>query len=70
MKKAEQNTFTEEVVKEKKKYLPPKMEVTIVEMESSVAVGSAKVQFDGENTAELPMVEAWEEKKDQQFWDF
>ncbi|MDV3837633.1 hypothetical protein CMU32_12205 [Elizabethkingia anophelis] len=41
--------------KEKKKYVPPTIEVCIVEMEQNIAAGSATTNTEG------PQVEIWED---------
>lgn len=54
----------------KKKYVPPKIELTIIELEYSLAAGSAELKIGGDTGNEVPKVEDWVEKKDDKFWDF
>lgn len=54
----------------KKKYVPPKIELTIIELEYSLAAGSAELKIGGETGNGVPKVEDWVEKKDDKFWDF
>lgn len=54
----------------KKKYVPPTIELTIIELEYSLAAGSAELKIGGETENSAPKLEDWTEKKDEQFWDF
>ncbi|WP_270088426.1 hypothetical protein [Sphingobacterium sp. SYP-B4668] len=55
-------------MEKKKKYVPPKIELAIIELESSVAAASAQIVL--EKNGVTPQIEDWEEKKDEKFWDF
>ncbi|TDS08932.1 hypothetical protein [Sphingobacterium paludis] len=47
----------------KKFYVPPVIEMTLVEMEQGIVVGSAIVKVGSANSQDVPQVEDWEDQQ-------
>lgn len=52
----------------KKKYQSPTIICIVSELENGIATTSTQIQFGG--STGTPEVTDWEEKKNEQFWDF
>ncbi|QQD16182.1 hypothetical protein [Sphingobacterium sp. UDSM-2020] len=57
-------------MKEKKKYLTPKLKVDIIELEESIAAGSATLKPGGPTLNERPAIADWQDTGIQDSFDW